>query len=134
VAFHRHLQPQRRRVPRQNLRQLFRLHVLELARLADLLAIDNKAGELRLRNRRRNRRGRLLELAGQLTILVQFLHERGNRDFGPCRSSLLYLAGTSPPFYRIAYLLVFLVSLTLIRQGIAGLETTNGRTIWTTLH
>ena len=70
----------------------------------------------------------------QLTILVHFLHERGNRDFGPCRSSLLYLAGASPLFYRIAYLLVFFVSLTLIRQGIAGLETTNGRTIWTTLH
>ena len=51
-----------------------------------------------------------------------------------CRSSLLYLAGTSPLFYRIAYLLVFFVSLTLIWQGIAGLETTNGRTIWTTSH
>ena len=70
----------------------------------------------------------------QLTILVHFLHERGNRDFGPCRSSLLYLAGTSPLFYRIAYLLVFFVSLTLIWQGITGLETTNGRTIWATSH
>jgi hypothetical protein len=98
------------------------------------LRIDNKAGELRLRNRRRNRRRRLLERAGQLTILVQFLHERGNRDFDPCCSSLLCLAGTSPLFYRIAYLLVFFVSLTLIWQGIAGLEITNGRTIWTTLH
>src|SRR5262249_23157306 len=52
----------------------------------------------------------------------------------PCRSSLLYLAGASPLFYRIAYLLVFFVSLTLIWQRLAGLETTNGRTIWTTSH